>query len=112
MANTKKTAAKEVKAEVKTEAVEVKAAKAEPKAKAAKAEPKAKAACAKETVKCTIEFAGKSTVVEDVVAKVKEAYKADGNKDAIKTVEVYVKPEENVAYYVVNGVAEGKCVEL
>ena len=35
MANTKKTAAKEVKAEVKTEAVEVKAAKAEPKAKAA-----------------------------------------------------------------------------
>ena len=24
-------------------------------------------------------------------------------RDSIKTIEVYVKPEENVAYYVVNG---------
>ena len=118
MANTKKTATKEVKAEVKAEAAEVKAAKAEPKAKTetkAKAEPKAKAAkttAAKETIKCTIEFGGKNTTIESVVNNIKEAYKAEGNKAAIKTLDVYIQPENNVAYYVINGVEEGKSVSL
>ena len=48
----------------------------------------------------------------DVVENVKKAYKAEGNKAAIKKLQVYVKPEEGVAYYVINDVAEGKKVEL
>ena len=110
MANTKKTATKEVKAEVKAEAAEVKAAKAEPKAKAAKTTKTATAA--KETIKCTIEFGGKNTTIESVVNNIKEAYKAEGNKAAIKTLDVYVQPENNVAYYVINGVEEGKSVNF
>lgn len=101
MAGRKKAVVEEVKAEV----AEV---KAEPKAKAAKP---AKAA-AKETIKCTIEFGGKNTTIESIVANIKEAYKAEGNKDAIKTLDVYIQPENDVAYYVINGVEEGKSVNL
>ncbi|HOO28406.1 MAG TPA: DUF6465 family protein [Lachnospiraceae bacterium] len=43
----------------------------------------------------------------DVIAKVKEAYKAEGNKAAVKSMDVYVKPEEKMVYYVVNGEITG-----
>ena len=81
--------AEEVKAPVKAEA-----APAAKKAPAKKADPKA----------CVyIEFAGKQIVAKDVLDKAVKAY-AEAHKGAeIKTIEVYVKPEENVAYYVVNG---------
>ena len=47
--------------------------------------------------------AGKQIVAKDVLDKAVKAY-AEAHKGAeIKTIEVYVKPEENVAYYVVNG---------
>lgn len=103
MARTKKNAVEEVKTEAAAEV------KAEPKAKAAKT---TKAAACKETIKCTIEFGGKNTTIESVVESIKEAYKAEGNKDAIKTLDVYIQPENNVAYYVINGVEEGKSVNL
>lgn len=93
-------------AEVKEAAVEVKAVKEETK----KAAPKAKAA--KETIKCTIEFGGKNTTIESIVNSIKEAYAAEGKTDAIKTLDVYIQPENNVAYYVINGVEEGKSVSL
>ena len=98
-----KTAAAEVKAETPVKAV-VEAPAAKPvettkkapakKAPAKKADPKA----------CVyIEFAGKQIVAKDVLDKAVKAY-AEAHKGAeIKTIEVYVKPEENVAYYVVNG---------
>lgn len=108
MATAKKTAEKETKT--------TKAAKAETKTEA-KAETKAtkitKTAKAKEAkVNVTIEFKGKNTGVNDIVEAVKAAYKADGNTDAVETIELYVQPENNVAYYVVNGKENGKCVEL
>lgn len=111
MATAKKTAEKETKT-TKT----AKAAKAETKTEAA-AETKSvkttKAAKAKaETVNVTIEFNGKNTCINDVVEAVKAAYKADGNKDDVETVNVYVQPENGVAYYVVNGKEEGKFVVL
>ena len=93
----------EVKAETPVKAV-VEAPAAKPvettkkapakKAPAKKADPKA----------CVyIEFAGKQIVAKDVLDKAVKAY-AEAHKGAeIKTIEVYVKPEENVAYYVVNG---------
>lgn len=65
----------------------------------AKRAPKKKAAVA--TV--TVEFAGKQMTITDIAAKAEAAY-LEAHKDAvIETVDVYVKPEEGVAYYVVNG---------
>ena len=98
-----KTAAAEVKAETPVKAV-VEAPAAKPvettkkapakKAPAKKADPKA---CV------VIEFSGKQIVAKDVLDKAVKAYGADHKGAEIKTIEVYVKPEENVAYYVVNG---------
>ncbi len=101
------TAVKTVAAEVKAEApaaaaveapaeVPVETTKKTPakKAPAKKADPKA---CV------VIEFAGKQTVAKDVLDKAVKAYEAAHKGVEIKTIEVYVKPEENVAYYVVNG---------
>ena len=98
-----------VKAEVKTTAAEVKAetpVKAVVEAPAAKPVETTKKAPAKKAdpKACVyIEFAGKQIVAKDVLDKAVKAY-AEAHKGAeIKTIEVYVKPEENVAYYVVNG---------
>ena len=92
-------------------AVEKVAKKAKPAAKkVANTAKKAAAKVVKEEV--FVEFGGKSVNMAEVVENVKKAWKADGNKGMIKKVQVYVKPEENVAYYVVNDVAEGKKVDL
>ena len=50
-----------------------------------------------------IEYAGTQIVAKDVLAAATKAFKAANKGVTIKTIEVYVKPEENVAYYVVNG---------
>lgn len=112
MATAKKTADKETKT-TKAAKTEAKAeTKAEAKTVKATKTTKAKAETVAETVNVTIEFAGRNTSVNDVVEAVKAAYKADGNTDAIETVNVYVQPENGVAYYVVNGKEEGKSVEI
>ena len=64
------------------------------KAPAKKVEPKASV---------VIEYAGTQIVAKDVLAAATKAFKAANKGVTIKTIEVYVKPEENVAYYVVNG---------
>ena len=134
VAEVKATAAAEVKAEpskaeaVKTAVVEtVKAAtetvketaKAPVKAAAPKAEAKKpvarrtkKAAVAAEEV--FIQYAGKEFTTKDLVAEVKKAWtEMTGKKEEeIQDIKVYVKTEENKAYYVVNGEAEGHYVEL
>ncbi len=63
-------------------------------------------------ISCTIEFANKNTTLESIVDSIKAAYKADGNRAAIKTIDVYIQPENNVAYYVINGKEEGKFVNF
>lgn len=63
-------------------------------------------------ISCTIEFGGKNTTIESIVESIKEAYKNEGNKAAIKKIDVYIQPENNVAYYVINGVEEGKNVNF
>lgn len=50
-----------------------------------------------------IQYAGKETVAKEVLEAATKAFKAANKGVEIKTIEVYVKPEENVAYYVVNG---------
>lgn len=55
--------------------------------------------------KLFVEYAGRQIAVNDVIESAKAHYKALYAKEngALKTIEVYVKPEENVAYYVANG---------
>ena len=100
---------------------------AEPAAKAVKkaAEPAAKAVKkvadeAKKTVSkavkkeaaanVVLQFAGREVAMKDVLEAAKKAYAAS-NKAAIKDITLYVKPEDNAAYYVVNGDVTGK-IEL
>lgn len=135
MAETKKAAAKtapvketakaEVKAAPKAEVkAEVKEApKTEAKASAKKAAPAKKAAAAKKEepakketakkseVKQTVnfQFSGKSYTPDDLLGICKDVWKYDlnGKEEDFKSVELYVKPEENTTYYVINGEVTG-----
>lgn len=50
-----------------------------------------------------VQFAGQEWNVTGLTAKVKEAYVAEGHKaSSIKKLSLYVKPEEQKAYYVIN----------
>ena len=92
----------------------VEAPKAEKKVEAPKAEKKVekKAATVKEPaakkveVKNTVhvQFAGKSYSQDDLVKMAKDVWKYDLKQKAsdFKSVELYVKPEESIVYYVIN----------
>ena len=60
----------------------------------------------KTTVKCEmqVQFAGKSYTQDELLQMAKDVWKYDLNQKAtdLKTVELYVKPEENAVYYVMN----------
>lgn len=72
---------------------------------------KKEAPAAKKTAKeiVHVQFAGKSYTTEDLVQSAKDVWKYDLNQKPadFKTVELYVKPEENLAYYVINGDVTG-----
>ena len=103
-AKTEPAKAEPAKAEKKVEEkkpVEKKPAAKKPAAKKATAKkPAAKAAA---PVEVFVQFNGQETVVDAVVAKAKAAYEADGHRaSSIKELQVYLKPEESAAYYVIN----------
>ena len=60
---------------------------------------------AKKEEKIFVEFGGRQILVSDVAESAKAHYKALFEKEngVLKTLELYIKPEENVAYYVANG---------
>lgn len=96
----------EVKAEEPKKEAAPKKTAAPKKAAAPKKEAPAKKAPVKKEIKTAVyvQYAGKEAEVEKLVAAAKKAYVAAGHKETdIKTVEIYVKPEENTAYYVING---------
>lgn len=111
---------KTVKAEAKAEAPKAEAPKAEAKkAEEPKKETAKKAPAKRTTAKdiktsVVVQFAGKEVTEKDLIAAVKKAYTKKGNKVGdIKTIEIYVKPEESAAYYVVNGIgADDYKIEL
>ena len=75
----------------------------ETKATAKKAPAKKTTAKAEKVVETYVEFAGNQVLLANVEASVKAAYVAEGHRESsIKTMKVYVKPEENAAYYVIN----------
>lgn len=108
----KKTVTAEVKAETAKKAPAKKAATKKPAAK----KTTAKKTTAKKTTTSTkkvstelyVQFAGYEVSEEDLVNRVKEAWVNEGNKiSTLKNINLYVKPEERKAYYVVNGSAAG-----
>lgn len=106
----------EAKAEVKTEAEKEEKKSAAKKAPAKKeevpAEKAVKKAPEKDTAKIFIEFGGNKFAADEIVEKCKAAYKADNSRKQVRSIEVYVKPEDNKAYYVVNGKADGLYIDL
>lgn len=95
-------------AEVKTAVKEtVKEAVAEKKEKAVKTPKSTKPAkkAAKEEVKpeVFIQYEGKEAIVAEAIEKAKAEFVADGHRvSSIKSLQVYLKPEEYAAYYVIN----------
>ena len=97
-------------AEVKEEAKKAPAKKAAAK-KTATTEKKApaKKAAAKAETEITLEFGEYTAVMSAVEERVKAQVVAEGLKEsAIKSLNIYVKPFENAAYYVVNGDITGR----
>ena len=102
-AEVKSTAEVKKAAEVKSTA-EVKTAEDVKKAD----EPAVKEAV-KETVKpeieksVVVEFGGRQVAAKDVLAQAEKAYAKTHPGTVIKSMELYISPEQNAAYYVVNG---------
>ncbi len=122
---TKKATTKATEVKVEAPVVEVKEEKVEAKKAPAKKAPAKKAAVEKKEVaekkapakkaaakaktEITLEFGEYTAVMATVEEKVKAQYVAEGNKaSSIKTLNIYVKPFENSAYYVVNGDVTGR----
>lgn len=87
-------AAKKEAAPAKKEAAPAKKAPAK-KPAAKKAEPKSKV---------VVEYMGAQILAKDVLAAATKAFTKANKGVAIKTIDLYIKPEEGAAYYVVNGV--------
>ena len=105
MATTKKTTAAETKAakknvvkETATKAVKATAAKA---TKAAGTKTATAKRATKTAVTVNVQFNNKSYTTEDLVKIAKDVWRYDLKKKVsdFKTVELYVKPEEGMAYY-------------
>lgn len=112
---TKKTTAKATEA-VKETAVVTPEKKVETETKTVAKKPAAKKATATKKpaakkeikVKTIVEYYGKQVEEKDMVANVKKAWTKSGKKVAdIKTMELYIKPEEAAVYYVINGTDTG-----
>lgn len=94
-------------AEKKAEEKKVVEKKAPAKKETVKKAAPAKKAAVKETLH--VQFSGKTYTTEDLVKIAKDVWKYDLNKaeSDFKTVDLYVKPEENAVYYVINGDVKG-----
>ncbi len=59
------------------------------------------------------EYNGEQILSEDLVKRIQEEYKSEGHRvSSIKSLRVYINPEERKAYYVINENAQGKFVEF
>ena len=58
--------------------------------------------------KAFVEYYGKQVEEKDIIARVKKAWTRSGKKVGdIKEMDLYIKPEENAVYYVINGTETG-----
>lgn len=102
-----KATVKKTPAQAKT--TEKKAAEEKTAAKKTADKKTAKPAAKKEIkVRSVVEFAGKQVDEKDILASVKKAWTKSGKKVGdIKTVELYIKPEDAAVYYVINKTETG-----
>ncbi|MBO6242633.1 MAG: hypothetical protein J6O61_17675 [Butyrivibrio sp.] len=110
---TKKTVAKKAAAAKKTEAKKDTVKKAAPAKNTQVKKPDTKKAAAKdEEVKVSIElqYSYKHVPYEEIIQNSKNNYQYEmgGNVDEIKKLSIYVKPDEDAAYYVVNDKVQGR----
>ena len=105
-----KTAAKEATAKVVAKVEETKNAAKETEVKAAtKVEEPKKTAKEELKPEVYIQYQGREGVVEDAIKKVTEQFVAEGHRaSTIKSLQLYLKPEENAAYYVINQKIAGR----
>ena len=105
-------------AETKAEPVKAEPAKKTAAKKETAKKETAKKTTAKKTVKAEkpavtqnvyVQFAGLEISTADLTAKVTEEWVALGHRaSSIKSLDLYVKPEDMAAYYVINGKESGK----
>ena len=76
--------------------------KAAVKKTAAKAAAKKTAKDAEPVCTVVLQYAGKEIQYAELLKTVKEIWEDKGRKEEARDIKVYVKPEENMAYYVVN----------
>lgn len=59
-------------------------------------------------ISVVVEYKGKQVEEKEMIAAVKKAWTKSGRRiGEIKTMTLYVKPEENAVYYVINGIDTG-----
>lgn len=96
-AKTTKTAAKKT---TKETAKKTTAKKSTAKKTGAKRGPKP---ASERTIEMTVQFGEKEVTYTDMVNRIKEMWKAQGKREvSMKSLELYVKPEESKVYYVIN----------
>lgn len=66
--------------------------------------------CQQNCEKLFVQFYGKEFNDQQLYKIAKECYEASGQKEAIKDLKLYVKPEESKVYYVVNDNFKGDVV--
>lgn len=84
---------------------------AEQKAEAARQRAALKQAAADMKPAVVLQYQGTEAAVEALVEAAKAQFKAEHKRTLITSLTLYLKPEENAAYYVINGDQTGK-VEL
>ena len=56
-----------------------------------------------------IQYANQEALEKDIVERAKAAYVEEGHKaSSIKSIRIYIKPEDNAAYYVINKNSAGR----
>ena len=98
-----------VEAKVEKAAADTGAAKTVAKAVTKTATKTVKKAAKKDIkIKAFVEYYGKQVEEKDIIARVKKAWTRSGKKVGdIKEMDLYIKPEENAVYYVINGTETG-----
>lgn len=84
----------------KTTRKKAETAEAAPKKTARKTTKKA----AQPEASVTIQYAGKEIVAKEVLEAATKAFQEANEGVAIENIQIYIKPEEGVAYYAVNGI--------
>lgn len=102
-AKTSKTAAPKVAETKAATAAEGKEAAPVKKTPARKAPVKKEVKPAETEASVYVQYAGKQIAAKEILEAAKAAYVKAHKDTEVKTIEIYVKPEEAVAYYVVNG---------